>query len=245
MLRFQSALQLDYLPDCSTEDRFEVIMPKLDLLNYSNNKASNNCGCSALNLGKLWDKFSGVFGLSTYQPIVEEITFQPLTFKSETRRVRTGYYNVASDIEPYGDVSITMFCDANMLTQYYLSAWRGMIFNPDGEYFYPGSLYKKNIDVYVYGPGGIQAEGLATCHFILMGCFPNSQENFKFKYSMNPKRINITQTFKVDKVCFKKQEAYSSIIQSTITSPSGLVDRAITNLLSNGGTAYSINNVYT
>ena len=44
-----------------------------------------------------------------------------------------------------------MFCDANMLTQYYLTAWRAMIFNGDGEYFYPGSLYKKNIDIYPFG----------------------------------------------------------------------------------------------
>lgn len=40
MLRFQSALQVDYLPDEATDDRFEVIMPNLDILNYSNNKSS-------------------------------------------------------------------------------------------------------------------------------------------------------------------------------------------------------------
>lgn len=245
MLRFQTALQVDYISDCATDDRFEVIMPKLDLIDYSKNKASNNCSCSALNLGTLWDKFSSIVGLTTYQPIVEEIAFKPLAFKSETRRVRTGYYNVATDIEPYGDVSITMFCDANMLTHYYLSAWRAMIFNGAGEFFYPGSLYKKNIDVYIYGPGGVQAEGLATCHFVLMGCYPSSQENFKFQYSMSPKRVNITQTFKVDKICYDGTKAYSSIIENTLTSPSSLVDSAITNLLSNGGTAYSIHNVYT
>lgn len=245
MLRFQTGLQVDYIADEATDDRFEVIMPKLDLLNYSANRASCNCSCSSLSFGTLWDKFSSIVGLSSYQPIVEEISFRPLAFKSETRRVRTGYYNVPSDIEPYGDVSITMFCDANMLTQYYLSAWRAVIFNQSGEYYYPASLYKKNIDVYIYGPGNIQAEVLATCHFILMGCFPSSQENYKLKYSMDPKRLTITQTFKVDKVVFDSVNAYSSIIQNTVTSPSTLVDRAITNLLTNGGTAYSINNVYT
>lgn len=138
-----------------------------------------------------------------------------------------------------------MFCDANMLTQYYLSAWRSMVFNGSGEYFYPGSLYKKNIDVYIYGPGNIQAEALATCHFILMGCFPSSQDNYKLAYSMEPKRLTLTQTFKVDKVCFDSTKAYSSIIENMATSPSSLVDKAITNLLTNGGTAYSVNNVYT
>lgn len=245
MLRFQTGLQVDYIADEATDDRFEVIMPKLDLLNYSANRASCNCSCSSLSFGTLWDKFSSIVGLSSYQPIVEEISFRPLAFKSETRRVRTGYYNVPSDIEPYGDVSITMFCDANMLTQYYLSAWRAVMFNQSGEFYYPASLYKKNIDVYIYGPGNIQAEVLATCHFILMGCFPSSQENYKLKYSMDPKRLTITQTFKVDKVVFDDVNAYSSIIQNTVTSPSTLVDRAITNLLTNGGTAYSINNVYT
>lgn len=245
MLRFQTGLQVDYIADEATDDRFEVIMPKLDLLNYSANRASCNCSCSSLSFGTLWDKFSSIVGLSSYQPIVEEISFKPLAFKSETRRVRTGYYNVPSDIEPYGDVSITMFCDANMLTQYYLSAWRAVMFNQSGEFYYPASLYKKNIDVYIYGPGNIQAEVLATCHFILMGCFPSSQEIYKLKYSMDPKRLTITQTFKVDKVVFDNVNAYSSIIQNTVTSPSTLVDKAITNLLTNGGTAYSINNVYT
>lgn len=245
MLRFQSALQVDYLADEATDDRFEVIMPKLDLLNYSNNRASCNCRCSSLNFGTLWDKFSSIVGLSSYQPVVEEISFKPLSFKSETRRVRTGYYNVPSDIEQYGDVTVTMFCDANMLTQYYLSAWRAMMFNGTGEFYYSGSVYKKNIDVYIYGPGNIQAESLATCHFILMGCFPSSQENYKLAYSMEPKRLTLTQTFKVDKVVFDSSNAYSSIMQNTIASPSSLVDKAITNLLINGGTAYSINNVYT
>lgn len=245
MLRFQSALQVDYLADEATDDRFEVIMPKLDLLNDASNRASCNCSCGSLNFGTLWDKFSSVVGLTSYQPIVEEISFKPRAFKSEARRVRTGYYNVASDVEPYGDVSITMFCDANMLTQYYLSAWRAMMFNEEGEFFYSGALYKKNIDVYIYGPGNVQAEALATCHFTLMGCFPSSQENYKLQYSMKPNRLTLTQTFKVDKVVFDLAKAYSSIIQNMVTSPSTLVDKAITNLLTNGGTAYSVNNVYT
>lgn len=245
MLRFQSALQVDYLADEATDDRFEVIMPQLNLINYANNRASCDCTCGSLSFGKLWNKFANVVGLGTYQPVVEEINFKPLAFKTETRRVRTGYYNVASDIEQYGDVRITMFCDANMLTQYYLSAWRAMMFNSDGEFYYPAAVYKKNIDVYVYGPGNVQAEELATCHFILMGCFPSSQDNYKFAYSMKPNRLTITQTFKVDKVVFDSSKAYSSIIESVATSPSSLVDQAITNLLTNGGTAYSVNNVYT
>lgn len=241
MLRFQSALQVDYLSDCATDDRFEVIMPKLDLINYARNRCTSNASL----IGTLLCKIDDIISLTSYQPIVEEISFKPLAFKSETRRVRTGYYNVACDIEPYGDVSVTMFCDANMLSQYYLSAWRAMMFNAAGEFFYSGTTYKKNIDVYIYGPGGIQSEAMATCHFILQGCYPSSQENYKLKYSMNPKRLTLTQTFKVDKIVFDDVNAMSSIIQNTITSPSSLVDKAITNLLVNGGTAYSVNNVYT
>ena len=78
-----------------------------------------------------------------------------------------------------------------------------------------------------------------------MGCFPSSQDSYKLAYSMEPKRLTLTQTFKVDKVCFDSTKAYSSIIQNMATSPSSLVDKAITNLLTNGGTAYSVNNVYT
>lgn len=245
MFRFQSALQVDYIADCATDDRFEVIMPKLDLVNYENNRKSCNCGCSALSLGSFWDKFSSVAGLNSYQPIVEEINFKPLAFKSETRRVRTGFYNLASDIEPYGDVVITMFCDNSMLTQYYLEAWRATIFNFNGEFYYPGTLYKKNIEVYVYGPGNLQSENLAVCHFTLKGCYPSSQESFKFKYSMTPNRLVITQNFKVDRITFDETIAYSSIIQNNVTSPSSLVDKAISTLLTTGGTAYSMENVYT
>lgn len=245
MFRFQSALELDYISDCATDDRFEVIMPALDLIDYSKNKASCYCSCSALNQGSLWDKFATKLTESSYHPIVEEITFKPLAFKSETRRVRTGYYNLPSDIEQYGDISVTMFCDANMLAQYYLTAWRSLIFNASGEFYYPATMYKKNIDVYIYGPGGLQSPDFAACHFILMGCYPSSQENYKLSYSMTPKRMTITQTFKVDKVVFDSSTARSSILTNAITSPSSLIDTAISNLLTNGGTAYSINNTYT
>lgn len=240
MLRFQTGLQVDYIADEATNDRFEVIMPKLDLLNYSANRQT--CVCGGLNV---WETFSNFTGLGTYQPIVEEINFRPLAFKTDVRRVRTQYYNLATDLENYGDVTLTMFCDANLLTYYYLAAWRAMIYNSAGEFFYPGSVYKKNIDVYIYGPTGIQSEALATCHFVLMGCFPYQQDNFKFEYSMQPKRMTISQTFKVDKICFDINRASSSITENYVTSPSSLVDKAISNLLLNGGTAYSINNTYT
>lgn len=83
MLRFQTGLQVDYIADEATDDRFEVIMPKLDILNYSNNRASCNCSCGSLNFGTLWDKFSSIVGLTSYQPIVEDITFKPLSLKQK------------------------------------------------------------------------------------------------------------------------------------------------------------------
>ena len=39
-----------------------------------------------------------------------------------------------------------MFCSAGMMTQYYLETWKRLVFNPYGEYYNPGNIYKKNID---------------------------------------------------------------------------------------------------
>ena len=196
-LRFTSQLIIDNLPDEQLNDQFEVVMPTLAL------DSDETRG--------FWSKVTGM----KYQPIVEEITFGHRNFTTDTRRVRTGWLNVPNDIENYHQVKITMFCPASMATQYYLEAWKRQIFNDEGEYYYPNSHYKKNIHVFIYGPGGTGVLGSALdsaakllsgsdtglkCHYTLVGCFPCMEKDFEFKYTNDPERFRILATFSVDRV---------------------------------------------
>lgn len=230
-LAFASQLQVDNLPDEQLNDQFEVIMPSL----YLDGSDKKERGF----FGKVFASASGL----KYSPVVEEITFNSKTFKTDTRRVRTGWFNVPSDIENYKDVSITMFCPNSMLTQYYLEAWRNMIYNKEGEYYYPASNYKKNIEIYIYGAGGSTMSGLTySMHYTLKGCFPYQQSDFKFVYSDNPKRLTITANFKVDAVVVDSSSLTRSLITNAITNPTSILDNVISGI--SNSSAYTLEDTY-
>lgn len=240
-LRFQSAAEIEALPDTQIESSWEVIMPSINLLDPIGSMSGYD--------GSLWDKIK-TFGsnwFSAYTPIVEEIVFGVTNFKTNTRRVRTGWCNVPEDIQNYHDVSITFFVSAGMLTQYYLSAWRQLVFNAEGEYYYPMSVYKKNIEVFFYGPGNIGLQSLATVHFTLQGCFPASQQPFQLMYKDDPKRLRISANFKVDKVVYDYSTTKKAVIEELVTSPTEIVDKTINslnNLLGAGSSQYNVEGTY-
>jgi len=224
MLRFQTSMQVAAIADEQIDNQFEVVMPNLSL--YGNGATNRD-----------WTSLMGIannLGLTSYTPIVEQITFGVRNYKTNTRRVRTGWCNVPEDIENYHDVVITMFCSAGMLTQYYLNAWRRLMFDDDGEYYNPMYVYKKNIHVYIYGPGnvGISTAGTTAMHLTLKGCFPYKQDDYKLQYSENPKRLTITANFKVDKIVADSSYKTAALAAETITSPTGLLDRATSALFS-------------
>ncbi len=240
-LRFQSQLMIDNLPDEQLNDQFEVIMPELPLI------LPEGDATKASTLGK----FTGMLGFGkqvNYRPIVEEITFGTMNFSTDTRRVRTGWLNVPSDIENWHDVAITMFCPASMATHMYLNTWKRMIFNRDGEYYNSMSVYKKNITVLVYGPaksiGSVFNAG--TMQFTLKGCFPKTQEDFKFEYSDDPKRFRVLAHFSVDKVEYDEDLSRSAIIAESITSPTQVFDKLLSTGMSTSdygvGTTYGTKN---
>lgn len=238
MLRFQSQVEISSIADELVENQWEVLMPSLNIKDFN----ANICGCS----NTFMSSISSVLGLEKYTPIVEQINFRPQSFKNTAQRVRTGWINLPEDKENYDIVTITMFCSAGMLTQYYLDAWKSMMFNEEGEFFYPSYMYKKNIEIYIYGPGNIQLEqASAVAHFTLQGAYPFSQEPYKFTYTNNPKRVRITASFRIDKIVWDKNLANSSIIQELLTSPTSLVDKAITTVFGRGNQQYSIDEVYT
>lgn len=239
-LRFTSQLMIDNLPDEQITDQFEVIMPELNIIpdddtniiDYENGKVP---------VGETgW--FSGY--MYKYRPIVENIQFGLMNFKTDTRRVRTGWYNVPSDIESYHDLKITMFCSAAMTTQHYLDAWKALIFNKRGEYYYPGNNYKKNIDVFIFSSGGsgISGSAIPKTHYTLQGCFPYLQDDYQFEYTDDPKRFTITATFKVDNIVKDKNSAKATAITELVTSPTSMLDKAISKLSSSG--EYSIESTY-
>lgn len=235
-LRFQSQLFIDCLPDEQIDNQWEVIMPKLNIANFDMNQVDAS-----------WvSKFANIAGLGTYQPIVEEISFGMVKFKTDTRRVRTGWLNVPSDIENYDEVNITFFVSSGMLTQYYLAAWRALVFNADGEYYYSMCNYKRNIEVYFYGPGNIGTLIPAVAHFTIVGAFPTVQDQYKLQYKDNPQRLRINQRFKCDKVVYHRFNANTSIIEETVTSPYSLLDKAITTIAAQDYTVsdYSIDKAY-
>lgn len=221
---------VEALPDEMIDSTWEVLMPKLNIVDPY---AGENSGI----LGYIGN------AVNTYQPIVEAINFGVTNFKTNTRRVRTGWCNVPEDIQNYQMVNITMFCSANMLTQYYLAAWKRLVYDADGEYYNPMSIYKKNIEVYMYGLGNIGIEGLASIHFTLQGCFPTNQEAYKLEYKSEPQRFRVSQNFAVDKVVFDSSVAQQAIITELVTSPTSVVDKAMTTLF-NSGSNYSIDQTY-
>lgn len=262
MLRFTSALQVQALPDEQLDDRFEVIMPTLTLNNYQD--IDEDAGATSTNNEKksIWEKgldtltsstvWSSITG-TTYTPIVEEIVFGTMNFKTDTRRIRTGWYNIPSDIENYKEVSITMFCSVGMLTQYYLETWKRMIFNPYGEYYNPGSFYKKNIEIYFEGVASVPSFDLInggsgithTMHVTLVGCFPSIQDSYKLSYSADPKRMRITQKFKVDKVLFDMSKVLNGAMNDLIgSSGSSAIDSATSVLTNAAVSKYDIQEVY-
>jgi len=238
-LRFASQLCIDNLPDEQLNDQFEVIMPELNIAPLQRTGKA------------LYGSTPGFFGNSiyNYQPIVEEITFGHKNFVLDTRRVRTGWIGVPKDIEKIHDVKITMFCPASMATHYYLNAWRRLIFNEEGEFYYPVSNYKKNIDIFIKGPISnslLKMVGVDTdCHITLQGCFPYMEKDFEFEYTDNPKRFRILATFNVDNVKYDFKSAKQALSTELISSPTSMIDKAITSL-GGGGTnsTYDINETY-
>jgi len=229
-LRFTSQLNIDNLPDEQLNDQFEVIMPELDLTYVPrNNTIEANSGRS------FWSSITGM----KYRPIVEEITFGFKNFTTDTRRIRTGWYNVPRDIESYHDVKLTMFCPSTMETQHYLEAWRRLMFNDAGEYYNSFRLYKKNIEVIVYGPGGsgVVGNGLGLLNnylntqsrYTLQGCFPYKEQDFELQYTDDPKRMRILAWFKVDNI---KTETPKSSAGSLISSPSAMIGNVLSGLTS-------------
>lgn len=257
MLRFTSALQVQAIPDEQLDDRFEVIMPTLKISSYATAEQANNTTKSnawkELGNSLLSSITGGLAGEVTYQPIVEEIVFGTMNFKTDTRRVRTGWYNVPTDIENYKEASITMFCSAGMMTQYYLETWKRLVFNPYGEYYNPGNIYKKNIEVYFEGLGSAPSVDLIgggdtiqhSMHISLVGCFPSIQDPYKLSYSADPKRIRITQKFKVDKVVFDMDKITTAKLTETLgTGGSAILDDVASALTATAANTYDIQEVY-
>lgn len=187
-----------------------------------------------------------ITSLMNYRPIVEEIVFSPRNFKSTTRRVRTNWINAPEDIAPYEDVQITMFCSKSMLTQQYLSVWKNLVFNTEGEYYNPMYEYKKNIEVYFYGAtyAPVTPNIMPIFHFTLQGCYPERQTRFSLKYTDNPKRLTISQTFKVDKIVFDRSYAESAALKEILNSPTSVLDTMMSSLIGTSGENYTTTETY-
>lgn len=173
-LRFQSQLSVDMMPDEQIDNRWEVVMPKMQLQ-------------------------TGIGINYPYYPIVESIHFAPLGFKNSTNvRAVTTYYNVPVDKEDAKEANITFYCDTGMLIQYYIQEWKDLIFNQEHEFYYYPWQYKRDIYVLFYGVANLAA--FPTMVYILKGCYPIMQSDFELQYTRNPKRLRITQKFNVDRV---------------------------------------------
>ena len=230
MLRFASQLQINNLPDEQLENNFEVIMPALPL--GTTTPTSNLPTALGRAISSAVNAVSSLANTTSYTPIVEEIVFGVRNFKNTTRRIRTNWVNIPEDIENYHEVSITMFCSAGMLTQQYLAVWKSMIFNVDGEYYNPMTYYKKNIEVFFYGPGGsIGMSQPAVSHFTLQGCYPVLQDDYKLGYSQSPKRLRLTQRFRVDRVVASNDLAQTAMRNELLTSPQNILNDYTNKLL--------------
>ena len=225
MLRFQSALQVQNIPDEALENNFEVVCPTLYLNSNNMPKETGSWGSFDGFINNIKAGASNMF--YGYTPIVEEIVFGVRNFGTNSRRVRTGWCNVPDDIQNYTDVTITFFCSFGMLIQYYLDTWKKLIFYDDGEYYNPMYYYKKNIEVYFYGPGAVGTSATSAAHYTLWGCFPYAQDTYKLLYSEDPKRIRLMARFKMDKIVLDEGMRTKAIIEELAGAPLEIGTRII------------------
>lgn len=215
-LRYQSQLQIDLLPDEQTNNKFEVLMPFLKLNQSSGTGTGSSGGISNFNILNI-----GI----PYCPIVESITFTPEAFNTSFTRLNTYYWGYPQDRQSLKNINITLFLDVGNLAMYYLESWKNLMFNKEGEYYYPPQRYKKDVVVLFYGLKGVTPSAI----YFLRGCFPIETSPFELAYSKDPKRLTVTQTFSVDRVEYSDSAAALGII-STLASgnPLGIVtDQAL------------------
>ncbi len=255
MLRFQSQLQIDNLPDEQIDSKWECILPSLNL--------------------------DSSLGGIPYTPIVEEIVFRGTSFNNEEFRVGTRFFNLPSDRQSFGEASLTLFCERGMLPVYYLQSWRNLIFDPVHQFYYcntrEGNLngnsgleilstngsnstnyipnntgynqinaisnWKKDIEIYFYGVGSVTP----IAHATLFNAYPVSQGDYSLEYSMEPKRFRITCSFRYDNLVWDNSYRNMAIISSLLAgNPIGtLMDQginAVSNMISN---AWEQNSSYT
>lgn len=238
-LRFASQLNVDSLPAEALNSDFEVLMPALNVILQSKGQSKNDKKSKDKSFVQELAQNLFSSGVSyDYTPIVEAIQFQPRSFDIDQRRIRTQWINVPSDLQNLKTVQIIMFCSNGMLTQYYLDAWRNLIFDQDGEYYNPMEVYKKNIEVYFYGAVSVSSF-LPVAHFTLKGCFPVSQNVYDLKYSNKPDRITISADFAVDRIVADMSMAKSAAIRELAGSPLSIADRLF-QTLSSKASEYSL-----
>lgn len=233
MIRFQSQVSIDNLPDEQIDSKWECVLPTISL-------------------------DSSVGGID-YTPIVEEITFRGTSFSNEEFRIATRFYNAPSDRESFGECIMTLYCEQGMLPVYYLRSWRNLIFDPLHQFYYCNitensalnvlssnvknsnqrmsnnqinatSNWKKNIEIYFYGVGSVTP----IAHATLYNAYPVSQGDYSLQYSLQPKRFRINCTFRYDNVIWDSSYRNSAIISSLLAgNPIGtLMDQGL-NALSN------------
>lgn len=222
--KFRSQLQIDLIPDEALANRFEVDMPTMYITDRSKRVDEKDVTEN--------QQFRNDYGISKlgypYSPIVEEISFAPRGFSTSPQRVRTGWYKVPTDVEEIKDVTMTFFVSQGMLTQYYLTEWKKLIFNTEGEYYYPGWVYKKNIKVTFWGASTVVPVAL----MYLEGAFPKTQEDYKLSYNQFNQRLTLTAVFSVDNIKIKTSYIYPACASEIISGPVGAIGDIARNGLS-------------
>lgn len=208
-LRYASQLQVDLMPDTQTDNQFEVLMPFMNLMTDSSTSGGRN-----------WYQTTLGSMVTSYCPIVESIVFTPQAFNTSFTRIQTDYWGFPQDKQSLKNVTLTMYLDVGNLALYYVEAWKNLMFNKTAGYYYPPQRYKKDIAVILYGIGGVTPSAM----YYLRGCFPIETSPIELKYSKDPKRLTITQTFSVDRVEYDDDMALASILEVLTTSnPLGIV----------------------
>lgn len=230
MLRFQSQVSIDNLPDEQLDSKWECVMPSINL--------------------------DSALGGIPYSPIVEEISFSSAGFENEEFRVGTRFFNLPSDRKSFGECNLTLFCEQGLLPIYYLQSWRNLMFDPVHQFYYCNtrdakkgldilstngykiaktilgsdqinatSNWKKDIEIYFYGVGNTTP----IAHATLYNAYPVSQQPFKLEYNIEPKRFRIDCTFRYDNLVWDSSYRNTAIISSLLGgNPVGtLMDQGI------------------
>lgn len=170
----------------------------------------------------------------TYTPILENITIQFPSVKTDEMNFGPRSINVPSSYKTHGSVTGTFYCDNRLQIVNYFNTWRTMVRDDWGLYGFPED-YKKDAFIYALGMKSI----VPVYVFKFKGIFPTSLGNMVLNSDSKGGRITCNITFVYDDILYEPVK----MGQTAATYLDGNIAGIMANQAQSSGMTY-LNNTY-